>query len=145
MAGWNSQIDEIQAVVLNAKLPGLDARNARRRGAAARYDALLGDNPRVTRPQVLDGNDHVWHLYAVRVPDRDRVVERLQREGIGAAVHYPIPLHLHGALSDLGHRAGDFPVAEALSASVLSLPLYPQITPSQQEHVVDALSRVLRS
>ena len=143
LAGWNSEIDELQAVVLNAKLAGLDDRNARRQAAAARYDALLADEPLVARPVVLDGNQHVWHLYVVRVPGRDGVVDRIRREGIGAAVHYPVPLHLHGALAHLGHRAGDFPVAEALSASVVSLPLYPQITPSQQEHVVAGLSRAL--
>lgn len=143
VAGWNSQIDELQAVVLAAKLPGLAARNARRRAAAARYDDLLADQRLVTRPTVLAGNEHVWHLYVIRVPDRDAVLARLQQEGIAAGVHYPVPLHLHGALSHLGYGPGDFPVAEARSASVLSLPLYPQISPSQQEQVVAALSRSL--
>lgn len=113
VVGWNLQIDELQAVVLAAKLPGLAARNAQRRAAAARYDALLADEPRITRPSVLAGNEHAWHLYVIRVRDRDAVLARLQHEGIAAAVHYPLPLHLHGALSHLGYGPGDFPVAEA--------------------------------
>jgi dTDP-4-amino-4,6-dideoxygalactose transaminase len=141
--GFNSRLDTLQAVVLRAKLGKLSAWNADRRTAAARYDRLLADVPTVTRPGTLPGNEHVWHLYVVRVPRRDRVLERLNAAGIGAGVHYPKPIHLQGAFEHLGHRAGAFPVAEAASAEVLSLPMFPGITTAEQERVVDALRAAL--
>ena len=87
------------------------------------------------------GNEHVWHLYAVRVPHRDHVMRRLVAEGIGAGVHYPIPLHLQGAFAHLGHAPGDFPVAERAAGEILSLPLFPHITADQQARV----TRVIRA
>jgi dTDP-4-amino-4,6-dideoxygalactose transaminase len=89
---------------------------------------------------VLDGNVHVWHLYVVRVPNRDAVLEALQAAGIGAAIHYPVPVHLHPAFSFLGHGAGSFPVAERQAEEILTLPLYPGITEAQQERVVEVLT-----
>src|SRR6185295_7710342 len=106
--------------------------NESRREAAIRYDELLSDLPEVTRPSVLGGNDHVWHLYVIRVPRRDHVLSSLNAAGIGAAIHYPIPIHLQGAFRHLGHAEGDFPVAEQASREILSLPLYPGITAEQQ-------------
>ena len=94
-------------------------------------------------PAVAPGNEHVWHLYVVRVPRRDEVLRRLQASGIGAGVHYPVPIHLQGAFRHLGYRLGDFPVAERAAAEVLSLPLFPEITASQQERVVAELARAL--
>jgi dTDP-4-amino-4,6-dideoxygalactose transaminase len=137
--GFNSRLDALQAVVLRAKLARLAAWNEARRDAAVRYEALLDGIPGLRRPQTAPGNEHVWHLYVVRVPDRDRVLAGLQGRGIQAGVHYPRPLHLQGALASLGHRPGDFPVAERASAEVLSLPLFPGITPEQQERVARAL------
>jgi dTDP-4-amino-4,6-dideoxygalactose transaminase len=141
--GFNSRLDTLQAVVLNAKLARLAEWNAARRAAAARYDTLLAGLPRVVRPATLAGNEHVWHLYVVRVPARDQVLERLHGAGIGAGVHYPTPIHLHGAFAHLGHRAGDFPIAEQAAAEILSLPLYPGITSAQQERVASALGAAL--
>src|SRR4051812_32090413 len=86
---------------------------------------------------------HVWHLYVVRVPQRDEVLAKLNAEGIGAGIHYPVPLHLHGALSDLGYREGDFPMAEKAAAEILSLPMYPHLTPEQQERVAEGLRRAV--
>jgi dTDP-4-amino-4,6-dideoxygalactose transaminase len=143
LAGFNSRLDTLQAVVLRAKLRHLAAWNEARREAARRYDALLVDLPGVGRPRTLPGNEHVFHLYVVRVPDRDRVLEKLRAEGIGAGVHYPIPLHLQPALRHLGHRPGDFPEAEAAAREVLSLPIFPGIQASQQERVVDVLRGAL--
>ena len=108
--GFNSRLDTLQAVVLSAKLAHLDAWNLLRRQAAARYDALLTDHDRVRRLATLPGNEHVWHLYPVRVADRDRVLADLQAAGIGAAIHYPVPLHEQKALASL--QLGSFPVAE---------------------------------
>ncbi|HSS10201.1 MAG TPA: DegT/DnrJ/EryC1/StrS family aminotransferase [Acidimicrobiales bacterium] len=144
--GFNSRLDAMQAVVLRAKLSRLAGWNAQRRAAARRYHELLADIDDVHTPGVLPGNEHVWHLYVVRVPAarRDALVQALAEGGIGVGVHYPVPIHLQGAFRHLGYCQGDFPVAEAAAAQIVSLPLYPHITPGQQERVVDAIARVLR-
>jgi dTDP-4-amino-4,6-dideoxygalactose transaminase len=143
--GFNSRMDTLQAVVLIAKLKRLERWNRQRREAALRYDELLSDIAAVQLPQTLEGNEHVWHLYVIRVPrrDRDRVVDKLNSEGIGAAVHYPVPIHLLPAFSNLGHRRGEFPAAEAAANEIVSLPIFPGITPAQQERVVAGVRRVL--
>jgi dTDP-4-amino-4,6-dideoxygalactose transaminase len=143
LVGCNSRLDALQAVVLRAKLARLAAGNAARRAAATRYDGLLARLD-VVRPVTLPGNEHVWHLYVVQVPDRDRVVVRLNEAGIGAGIHYPTPVHLTPAFAHLGYRAGAFPHAEAAAGRILSLPLHPHITAVQQEEVVAALARALR-
>ena len=142
LVGCNSRLDALQAVVLRAKLTRLAAGNAARRAAAARYDERLADLD-VVRPVTLPGNEHVWHLYVVQVPDRDRVLARLNEAGIGAGIHYPTPLHLTPAFAHLGYRAGAFPHAEAAAGRILSLPLHPHITAVQQEEVVAALTAAL--
>ncbi|MEV7072389.1 DegT/DnrJ/EryC1/StrS family aminotransferase [Streptomyces sp. NPDC093990] len=147
--GFNSRLDGLQAVVLRAKLKRLADGNAARRAAAARYDELLADlvdAGRVVRPVTAPGNVHVWHLYVVQIAgaDRDDVVGKLNAEGIGAGVHYPAPVHLTPAYRHLGHERGDFPHAEKAAERILSLPLYPQITPDQQHQVVAALAEALR-
>jgi dTDP-4-amino-4,6-dideoxygalactose transaminase len=141
--GFNSRLDTLQAVVLRAKLARLAQWNQARTAAAARYGELLGGDPRVRLPATLSGNVHVWHLYVVRVPDRDAVLARLHDQGVGAGIHYPVPLHLQPAFAGLGHAAGDFPVAEQAAGEILSLPLYPHITPGQQERVAEALRGAL--
>jgi dTDP-4-amino-4,6-dideoxygalactose transaminase len=137
--GLNSRLDTLQAVVLSAKLRRLAGWNAARRAAARRYDALLSGAADVIRPRVLDGNEHVWHLYVVRVPNRDRVIKELHAAGIGAGIHYPVPIHLTTAFAGLGYEEGAFPVAERAAREMLSLPLFPEITPAQQERVVSVL------
>jgi dTDP-4-amino-4,6-dideoxygalactose transaminase len=141
--GFNSRLDTLQAVVLSAKLKRLDAWNEARRQAAARYDRLLAGIDQIEIPKTLPGNEHVWHLYVVRVPNRDEVLAKLNAAGIGAGIHYPVPLHLHGALSDLGYRQGDFPEAERAADEILSLPMYPQITEEQQGRVAEALRQAV--
>jgi len=141
--GFNSRLDTLQAVVLRAKLRRLDGWNELRREAARRYDDLLAELPGVVRPRSLPGNEHVWHVYTVRVPDRDAVLASLQAAGVGAGVHYPVPIHLQGAFRHLGHRPGDFPEAERAAAEMLSLPMFPGIRPEQQEHVASALAAAL--
>ncbi|RSM73237.1 erythromycin biosynthesis sensory transduction protein eryC1 [Actinoplanes sp. ATCC 53533] len=145
LVGVNSRLDGLQAVVLRAKLARLAGWNERRRAAAARYDELLAGLD-VVRPVTLDGNEHVWHIYCVRVPGdtsgarRDEVLSRLNAAGVGAAIHYPVPVHRTGAFADLG---GSFPHAEAAGPQILSLPIYPQITPEQQARVAEALAAAL--
>lgn len=145
LIGFNSRLDTIQAVVLKAKLDRLADWNKLRSSAAERYSELLGEHGRIRPPKVLDGNEHVWHLYVVRVPDREQVVASMQADGIGVGIHYPIPMHLQGALSFLGHREGSFPRTEAAAREMISLPMFPGITSSQQEQVVDSLTRALAS
>jgi dTDP-4-amino-4,6-dideoxygalactose transaminase len=137
--GVNSRLDTLQAVVLSAKLRRLAGWNAARRAAAARYDEMLRDCEAVTRPRTLDGNMHVWHLYVVSVPNRDAVLKELHASGIGAGIHYPVPVHLTEAFAGLGYAEGAFPVAEKSAAEIISLPLFPEITADQQEFVVSAL------
>jgi dTDP-4-amino-4,6-dideoxygalactose transaminase len=141
--GFNSRLDTFQAVVLNAKLARLAAWNEARRQAARRYDELLRSLPAVTLPETLPGNEHVWHLYVIRVPRRDDTLKKLNAAGIGAGIHYPIPIHLQGAFKHLGQGPGAFPVAEKAGSEILSLPLYPQISPQQQERVVDELRKAI--
>lgn len=141
--GFNSRLDTLQAVVLRAKLRRLADWNTARRAAAARYDALLGELDGVRLPRTAPGNEHVWHLYAVRVPHRDTVLADLNAAGIGAGIHYPVPVHLQPAFRELGHAPGDFPVAERAAREILTLPLFPQITEEQQVRVAEALAKAL--
>ena len=144
LIGLNSRLDTLQAVVLSAKLCRLDGWNSARQAAAERYNAMLAQEEDVITPRVLDGNEHVWHLYVVRVPDRDRVLGELHAEGIGAGIHYPVPLHLTPAFDKLGYPEGAFPVAERAAREILSLPLFPGITAQQQERVVSVLLAAVR-
>ncbi len=141
--GFNSRMDTLQAVVLSAKLRRLEGWNAARRVAARRYDALLSEVAGVIRPATLEGNEHVWHLYVVRVPERDLVLKRLHEAGIGAGVHYPVPVHLTAAFASLGYPEGAFPQAEEAAGQILSLPLFAEITAPQQERVVSVLAEAL--
>jgi dTDP-4-amino-4,6-dideoxygalactose transaminase len=139
VVGVNSRLDTLQAVVLRAKLARLDEWNGLRRAAADRYGALLADVDGVRLPTTAPGNEHVWHLYVVRVDERDRVLEALGAAEVAAAIHYPVPVHLHAAFADIGDGVGAFPVSEVTAGQILSLPMFPGITETQQEQVADAL------
>lgn len=141
--GMNSRLDTIQAVVLRAKLARLEKWNHQRREAAERYEQLLGGHPGVRTPQGVDGNVDVWHLYVVRVAERDRVLAELTEVGVGAGIHYPTPVHLTQAYADLGQGPGSFPVAERAASEILSLPMFPHLTLEQQKHVGDALKKIV--
>lgn len=145
--GSNSRLDALQAAVLGVKLRRLEAWNAARNTLALRYASLLANLRQVTLPRVVPGNQHVWHLYVVRVPAaaRDHVVEAMRTAGVGVGVHYPRPLHLQKAFEPLGYRRGDFPRAERLAAEQVSLPMFPELTEAQQTHVVNVLARSLES
>lgn len=148
VVGMNSRLDGLQAVVLRAKLARLAGWNAARRAAAARYHELLAPLD-VVRPVTLPGNEHVWHIYCVRIPSdgspdrRDRVLDRMRAAGVGAAIHYPVPVHRTPAFAGLGYQRGAFPRAERLASEIISLPIYPQITAAQQERVVAVLADAL--
>jgi dTDP-4-amino-4,6-dideoxygalactose transaminase len=138
--GFNSRLDTLQAVVLRAKLRRLADWNAERQAAAERYRDLLAGVDGVRLPGVAAGNEHVWHLYVVRVADRDAVLAELNAAGVGAGIHYPVPVHHTGAFADSGYAHGDFPVTERAAEEILSLPLYPGITVTQQQRVVEVLA-----
>jgi dTDP-4-amino-4,6-dideoxygalactose transaminase len=138
--GFNSRLDTLQAVVLSAKLKRLDGWNAARRQAAERYDTLLKGVEGVVTPTVAAGNEPVWHLYVVRVQDRDGVLAKLHEAKIGAGIHYPVAVHLTEAFAGLGKVRGDFPVAEKMADEILTLPLFAEITEEQQQRVVEVLT-----
>lgn len=142
IVGFNSRLDPLQAVVLSAKLARLDEWNALRARAVRNYDDLLAELSTVVKPEI-DVPGHAWHLYVVRVPNRDEVLAGLHAQGIAAAVHYPVPIHRTGAFAHLGHPAGSFPEAERASREILSLPLFPGITEKQQVVVVEALRKLV--
>jgi len=139
--GFNYRMDAIQGAVLGVKLRHLDAWTEQRRQHAARYDSLLGGIETIRLPYVAPGSRHVYHVYAIRTRDRAHLREALAAEGVQTGLHYPIPVHLQRAYADLGYRRGDFPLAEQAAREVLSLPMYPELTPSQIEAVANAVSR----
>jgi dTDP-4-amino-4,6-dideoxygalactose transaminase len=139
MVGVNSRLDELQAAILRARLPHLEAGNARRRAIAAAYDAALADGP-IAPPARREGCEHVFHQYVLRTPERARVQARLRERGIGTGIHYPVPVHLQPAYKDrvpLG-PAGCAETARA-AQEVLSLPMFPELTDAQVERVCAAL------
>ncbi|MDD5020474.1 MAG: DegT/DnrJ/EryC1/StrS family aminotransferase [Candidatus Omnitrophica bacterium] len=142
--GFNSRLDSVQAVFLNAKLRHLDVWNQKRIGVAGMYDKYLGDIPGIRLPRVAGYGKHVYHIYAIRVKNRAKVLEGLISAGISAAVHYPVPLHLQPVYRHLGYRRGDFPVAERVCRDVLCLPIHPHITKKQIIYVAQTLKRLVR-
>lgn len=134
--GHNARLDALQAAVLEVKLARLPEWNRRRRAAAAYYDAHLRDD--LPRPP-LDG---VFHLYTIRVRQRDRLQKALLERGIETGVHYPVPLHLQACFRDLGHREGEFPRAERLARETLSLPMHPFLGEEALAHVVEHVNRL---
>ena len=134
--GWNARLDGLQAAALSVKLPHLAAANQARRQHAQQYSEGLGDIEGVICPAVAKGREHVFHLYVIRVADRDGLQQHLQDHGIACGIHYPTPLHVQPAYTSLGYRVGDFPVSEACCASFLSLPMFPELTSEQIDYVV---------
>lgn len=143
--GGNSRLDGLQAAILGVKLRHLDEWNERRRRAASVYTDLLQADRSVRTPVIAEKCQHVFHIYAVLVRNRDRVFNALRTNGVGAEIHYPVPVHLQPSLKACGYRRGDFPVSEMLSKYVLSLPLYPEITPAQIKRVVRLLKSAAAS
>lgn len=142
--GYNSRLDSVQAAVLNVKLKMLDIWNRQRAEATQYYRRLLKDVPEIRLPQDAGYGRHVWHIFAIRLKDRDSVQEGLKKAGIATMVHYPVPLHLQKVYQGLGHKKGDFPVAERTCAEVLCLPIFPCIKDSQIRYVVRHLKRLVK-
>lgn len=137
--GLNSRLDELQAAFLAAKLPNLDSTNAERRRLATRYLNEI-HNENIILPQVKDGCNPVWHIFAIRSTRREELAEYLKQKGIGTNKHYPIPIHLQGAYEKLNLKKGSLPLAECISATELSLPLFYGMTEEQFEYTVEAIN-----
>ena len=137
--GNNSRLDELQAAFLSAKLPLLEKMNAERRRIAGLYLAGM-KNPEVVLPYVSDECVPVWHIFGVRCARREELEKFLNERGIGTNKHYPIPMHLQECYRDLGYKEGDFPIAEEISRTELSLPMFYGITEEQIRAVIDAVN-----
>jgi dTDP-4-amino-4,6-dideoxygalactose transaminase len=162
--GWNSRLDELQAAILRVKLRHLADWTAARQSHARRYDSLLADLPGITLPRVPAGREHVYYLYTISVSGRvaggaaggttgknpsgatrsDIVQQRLADRGIASVVYYPVPLHLQPLYASLGGKPGDLRISERACREVLSIPLYPELTPAQIERVAQAVRDALR-
>lgn len=137
--GNNSRLDEIQAAFLLAKLPHLDRMNAERRRIAQMYSDGI-NNPRIITPVVQDSCVPVWHIYAIRCADRDGIEKYLNEKGIRTNKHYPIPMHMQECYKDLGIAASELPIAEEISSTELSLPMYYGMTDEEIQYVIDAIN-----
>jgi dTDP-4-amino-4,6-dideoxygalactose transaminase len=139
--GWNSRLDEMQAAVLRVKLPHLDHWNERRRQLAGIYNKELGEMG-ITVPIEAPYNHHVYHLYVVRVPQRDNLRSSLSEEGIGTGIHYPIPIHLQKPFEQFSHN--HLPVTESVVKEIVSLPMYPELKNEQVMRVCEAVGSTMR-
>lgn len=145
--GLNSRLDSIQAAVLRVKLRHLEEWNEERRRVAGRYYALFAEKgllEAVAPPVELPGNYHIYHQYVIRVKQRDELQAFLEERGISSRVYYPLSLHLQKCFSFLGHKKGDFPVSERLSAETLALPVFPELTMEEQERVAEGIREFYR-
>jgi dTDP-4-amino-4,6-dideoxygalactose transaminase len=138
LKGYNYRMEGIQGAILRVKLPHLEAWTEARRAHGMRYNELLADSP-VVPPQVAAERRHVFHVYAVRTPRREALMQELQAKGIASGIHYPIPVHLLPAYADLEYKQGDLPETEKLAAEELSLPMFPEMTEAQIQEVVAAI------
>ena len=143
VVGWNARMDGIQGAVLRVKLKYLDQGNAARRAHAQLYNQHLASLNGLATPKEAEYGRHVYHLYVVRVKERDRMLEALAGKGIGCGIHYPIPVHLQEAYRHLGYEKESFLVAERCAEEFLSLPMFPELTPAQIETVVRELKALL--
>jgi dTDP-4-amino-4,6-dideoxygalactose transaminase len=143
LRGLNCRMEELQGAVLSTKLRFLPQWTEARRRLATRYGELLASVADIL-PAEMPGREHVYHIYAVRLRDRQRIRQRLTEQGIGTAIHYPEPVHLIGPYRNLGYAEGSLPISEALARETLSLPLYPELSDQHQQRVGAALLSCLQ-
>jgi dTDP-4-amino-4,6-dideoxygalactose transaminase len=144
VVGWNGRMDGLQAAVLSVKLNYLAAWNEARRGNAQLYNELLANTDGLITPVEADYARHIYHIYAVRVENRDALMSDLAQKDIGCGIHYPLPIHLQEAYRFLGHQKGSFPVAERCAQEQVSLPMFAELTPGQIEQVCREIRSFLR-
>ena len=142
--GYNSRLDTLQAAILSIKLKRLNKWNSMRQKAAVIYNHLLKDIEGVMTPGFSENVRHVYHIYAIRTKKRDELFERFKKEGIAAAIHYPIPLPLQKAYIDTGYKKGDFPVSEKVAKEIISLPMYPHLKESQIKFIVKVIKETMK-
>ena len=145
LIGCNSRLDTLQAAILATKLPHLDDYNRARQQVAQHYNEAFAGTEQLITPAVLPQSTHVYHQYTLRVQgvERDRLQEKLAAAGIPTMIYYPVPLHLQQAYKGYGYQAGDFPVAEELSKTVLSLPVHTELTTDQQDYIIEHVLRFI--
>jgi len=142
--GVNSRLDTIQAAILRVKLRHLEDWIEKRIQKAEIYNELLKDCNEIATPKIITDVKHVYHIYVIRVKNRDKIQQKLKEKGIATGIHYPIPLHLQPAYKYLGYKKGDFPITEKISEEILSLPIYPELQKEQQKYIVENLKELLR-
>jgi dTDP-4-amino-4,6-dideoxygalactose transaminase len=142
--GTNSRLDEVQAAVLNVKLKHIDRWTIARQKIAEQYLNELSGLNDIQLPATTKGCKHVYHLFVIRTPRRDKLKAHLEQDGIGTMIHYPVPLHLQKAYSFLAYKKGDLPIAEKMAYESLSLPLWPGLTEPQVSRIVDSIRRFFR-
>ena len=139
LVGWNARMDGIQGAILSVKLKHIGDWNNSRRRHASKYKERLCEVERLVAPIEAHYGLHVYHVYSIQAPERDTLIAELKRHDIYCGIHYPIPVHLQQAYSSLGYKKGSFPVSESLSASLVSLPMFPELTTSQIDWVAESL------
>jgi len=145
MEGYNGRLDSIQAGILTVKLGHLNEWNRRRQEAAQRYDEMLSAIEGVIKPHCPEWARAVYHLYVIRVQNREALQKGLGEAQIGTGIHYPVPLHLQKAYENLGYQRGDFPITERIAAEIVSLPMFPQLQAEHQNRVVEEVLHSLGS
>lgn len=136
--GYNSRLDTLQAAILIVKLTQLDEWNRQRRSLASLYTQLLSSlDINVTVPFEPEYSKSNYHLYIARVDERDKLLEHLKTNGIMAGIHYPVPIHLHRALKDIGYKKGDFPISEEYASQIISLPIFPYLSNEEVKTIVE--------
>jgi dTDP-4-amino-4,6-dideoxygalactose transaminase len=143
MVGWNCRMDGIQAAILRIKLRFLERSNQLRRSHAAHYDEALDGIEELVTPAQAECVRHVYHIYAIRVHDRDELIRLLAEKGVGCGVHYPVPIHLQEAYRGLGYQPGAFPISERCANEFISLPMFPELTLAQVEMVAQSVKETV--
>lgn len=143
--GYKSRLDTLQAAVLLVKLKHLNEFTKKRKAAAKMYNQLLNDIKQITTPKEMRYGSHVYHVYAVQAEQRDKLQKYLAQHGISTVIHYPIPVHLQKVYKNLEYKKGDFPVSEALSKSVLSLPIFPEIKDIEIQFICEKIKKFYAS
>lgn len=145
LVGYNSRLDALQAAILQIKLKLLPVWNQKRQQAADYYNKIIKSKiPFIKTPIINKDATSVFHLYVIQTPKRNKLMAYLLSKGIQTGIHYPQPLHLQKSLKSLGYRSGDFPVTEGLSNQILSLPIYPEITHTQQDYIIESIKRFFK-
>lgn len=141
--GWNSRLDNLQAAILRVKLRKLKTWNRERLENAKLYNQLLlGES--VIIPKIVPNYSHIFHLYVIRIKEREKLAQYLTSKGISTQMHYPIPIHLQPVYEDLGYKKGDFPIAEKLASEILSLPMFPQLKSSEIKYICQKIKAFYR-